>query len=227
MIENIARTRLNERNEVFNAASHFAGFLLSAAGVAVLAALAAKAGKTVHAVSFSIYGATMCFLYMASTLYHFSCIPAGREKRKIFQRLDHCAIYLLIAGTYTPFCVIMLKGNWGRCLLAAVWGLAAAGILLKIVMKNTEHYLSYALYIIMGWLAVVAVVPMVKTMHAAGLSLLFAGGVAYTVGAALLGLKKPRLKPGVFSYHELWHLFVLAGSGFHFALMYFFILPAY
>lgn len=217
---------MKEHNEIFNAASHFAGFILAIAGLASLVAFAAAGNKPVHIVSFSIYGASLCLLFLSSSVYHYFNISGSRAVRKILQRVDHCAIYLLIAGSYTPLCLVILKGGWGRGLFAGIWGLAATGITLKIFMKNAEHSFSYALYIIMGWLAVVAIVPMSKAMTSAALAVLFAGGVSYTLGAILLGLKKPRIKPGVFGYHEVWHLFVLAGSGFHFALMFFFVLPS-
>lgn len=216
-----------EHNETFNAVSHLAGFVLSVSALVVLVVFAAIRGKPLHVVTFSIYGATLCGLYFSSTMYHFFCRTSKIRTVKIFQRIDHCAIYLLIAGTYTPFCLIVLGGAWGWSLFGAVWGLAALGIGLKLIIKNPDHFLPYSLYGIMGWLAVAAIVPIVKTMSVSEILLLGGGGVSYTLGAILLAKKVPGMIPGIFSYHELWHLFVLLGSILHFALMLFFVLPKY
>lgn len=214
-------------NEVFNAGSHFFGFLLSIAALVVLVVMAARMNKTLHVVSFSVYGATLCLLYLSSAVYHTFCGIGNPRAIKFFQRVDHCAIFLLIAGTYTPFTLIVLKGGWGWSMFGIMWGLAATGIILKIVIKNPEHFLPYSLYGIMGWAALIAIVPLVKALSVQGLLLLLAGGVSYSVGAILLAKKTPKLFPGKFSYHELWHLFVISGSAFHFFMMFSTVLPNY
>lgn len=221
------RKKLAEHNEFFNAASHYAGFLLAVAALVILVVMAARLNKTMHIVVFSIYGATLCLLYLSSAVYHTFCGLGKAKITKILQRVDHCAIFLLIAGTYTPCALVVLKGGWGWTMFGLIWGLAVTGIVMKILIKNPDHFLPYAMYGVMGWLALVAIGPLAKAMSAQGLLLLFGGGVSYTIGAILLAKKTPKLFPGKFSYHELWHLFVISGSAFHFFMMFSTVLPNY
>jgi hemolysin III len=211
--------------EMFNAASHFAGFLLGAAALAILVTLAARRGGALHVASLSVYGASLCLLYLGSAAYHFSAWLGAPRATAVFQRLDHCVIFVLIAGSYTPVCLVVLGGGWGWSLFGVVWGLALLGVLLRLVIKKTDNPFTYSLYGIMGWIALVGIAPLARALDARGLALLAGGGVAYTAGAVLLALKRPRLWPGVFGYHELWHVFVLTGSALHFLMMLWFVVP--
>lgn len=208
--------------EPFNGLSHLGGALLSGVGLVALTVL--SAGKPWHLVAFLIYGGALVLLYLASTLYHsLHACEAGMRRLLIF---DQVAIYLLIAGTYTPLCLVPLRGVWGWSLLAVVWGLAAVGIVLRIAWQGAPNWLPVALYLLMGWLSVAALRPLGAALPAEALRWLFAGGVVYTVGAAIFALQRPRLWPGRFGSHELWHVFVLGGSACHFVLMLRFVAPA-
>ncbi len=193
--------------ELFHSISHGIGAALSIAGLVVLVALAATRGNVYQVVSFSIYGATLVLLYTASTLYHGARRP--RAKR-IFQILDHVAIYLLIAGTYTPFLLVALRGVWGWTLLVIIWGLALAGISLKIAFIRRFQKLSVLTYLLMGWLCVIAMRELLAHMSPAGVGWLIAGGVFYTVGVIFYAMKRVRYA------HAIWHLFVLGGSACHY-----------
>lgn len=169
---------------------------------------AARHGDARFVVGASIFAATMILLYLSSTLYH--ALPVGQAKRT-FRVIEHSAIFLLIAGTYTPFTLGVLRGAWGWALLGLVWGLAAAGVALKLFNKGARPILSTANYLMMGWLVVIAVDPMVARVPTAGLLWLIAGGVSYTAGVVFFALDS-RLKYG----HLIWHLFVMAGTACHY-----------
>jgi hemolysin III len=192
--------------EIANAISHGLGFLLAAASLPVLVLQAGGAAQVVGA---SVFSGTMMLLYLVSTLYH--ALPAGRAKRW-FNRLDHAAIFVFIAGSYTPFTLGVLRGAWGWSLFGVVWALAALGVVIKLVDRLRHPGWSTGLYVAMGWVVLVALGPLVQRMPADGLAWLVAGGVAYTLGA-LVFVFDDRLRYG----HSLWHLFVLAGSACHFA----------
>ncbi len=194
--------------EIANTLSHGLAALAALAALPLLVIGAARDGSTAGIVGASIFGVTMLLLYLASSIYH--ALPAGRAKR-VFLRLDHCAIFLLIAGTYTPFTLGALHGAWGWALFGTVWGLALTGIVLKAVFGARYQALSTALYLAMGWLVVVAAQPMLRAVPTAGLLWLLAGGLAYTAGVGFF------LADGRVRYaHFVWHLFVVAGSFFHF-----------
>jgi hemolysin III len=194
--------------EIANAISHGVGFLLAVASLPVLVGLQQRNGSTASLVAACVFSATMMVLYLASAVYH--ALPSGRIKR-FFCRLDHAAIFLFIAGSYTPFVLGPLRGAWGWSLFGVVWGVAAVGIVAKVLNRLAHPLWSTGLYVAMGWLALVAVVPLVNHLAPAGLVLLVAGGVAYTVGAAFF-LLDHRVRYA----HFVWHLFVLAGSTCHF-----------
>ncbi len=204
------------REEVAHAITHGMGIVLSITGLVLLVAFAAVYGNAWHVVSSAIYGTTLIILYTASTLYH--GIPHRRAKA-ILRRLDHAAIFLLIAGTYTPFCLISLRGPWGWTLLGLVWGLAVIGILLELAGPKRYEKWSLLLYLGMGWLVLIAIKPMLSSVESGGLWLLLAGGVAYTLGAAFYAWEKLDYN------HAIWHLFVLAGSLLHFLSVFFYLLP--
>lgn len=202
--------------EIANAISHGIGAGLGVAGLAVLVTMAAAKGDVWRVVSFSIYGATLVILYLASTFYH--AFQSPRVKR-IFRIFDHSAIFLLIAGTYTPFTLVTLRGPWGWTLFGLIWAMAIAGIALKAFFVDRAEKLSVAIYIIMGWLAVIAAKPLIETLAWEGLAWLAAGGLSYTLGVVFYAWKKLPLN------HAIWHLFVLGGSVCHFFGIFLYVLP--
>ena len=195
------------RGERLNSITHLIGTTLAIAGLVVLVVLAAQRSDPWRIVSFSIYGVTLVALYFFSTLYH---ITRGKAKA-IFQTLDHAAIYLLIAGTYTPFTLVTLRGIWGWWLFGIIWGLALTGMLQDLLSARRRSILSIAIYLLMGWLAVVAVRPLAQALPVEGLIGMVAGGLFYTVGVVFYVLGK-RLSYG----HGIFHLFVMAGSACHY-----------
>jgi hemolysin III len=202
--------------EPFSGLSHLASAVAAAIGVLVL--LGASRAAPGRIASFVIYGLSLVLLFSASAAYHL--IRARPSTEKLLRRLDHSAIYLLIAGTYTPICISVLPGAPGTAILFIIWALAGAGITAKaFLFDRIPLWVSTALYIAMGWLGVVAVVPLVKALPPEGIVFLAAGGGFYTLGALIYGLKKPDPFPGVFGSHEIWHLFVSAGAAAHFLLM--------
>ena len=202
--------------EIANSLTHGVGALLAIGGLATLVTLAVLRGDVWHVVSCAIYGAAMVVLYTASTLYH--AVTAPRAKR-VLQVVDHSAIFLLIAGTYTPFTLVSLRGPWGWSIFGTVWGLAAAGIILEIAFPRRWPALALTLYIAMGWVVVVAVKPLLVALPTGGLVLLVLGGLAYTAG---IGFYAWRLPYG----HAIWHLFVLAGTVLHFFAVLLYVVPS-
>jgi hemolysin III len=195
------------REEVANSISHGLGLLLALVALPVLVLAAIEAGNVRFLVGVSVFGGTMVLLYLASTLYH----SITHEKAKqLFRVFDHTAIFLLIAGSYTPFSLGVLRGPWGWSLLTIVWTLAIIGITLKIRKRTRHSRISIVLYVIMGWLALVAVKPMVMLIPVPGILLIFAGGLAYTGGLAFFAAQRIRYN------HFIWHLFVIAGTTCHF-----------
>lgn len=193
--------------ERFNSISHLVGVFLAVAGAAVLVTEASLKGDPWRIVGFSIYGAMLIALYLASTLYH---ALIGRAKA-VFQKLDHCSIYLLIAGSYTPFALVSLHGPWRWTLLGVVWSLAVLGIAQEVWLARGARRLSLVLYVLMGWLALAAVVPLWRALGPGGFAWLAAGGALYTGGIAFYATDH-RVRHG----HGIWHLFVLGGSTCHF-----------
>jgi len=197
--------------------THLAGAVLSVAALTVLVVISSYRATAWHVVSFSIYGASMVMLYLASSAYHL--IPLKDKGTRVLKKVDHVMIFMMIAGTYTPFCLIPLRGKWGWSIFGIVWGIAALGIAFKLFFIHAPRWFSTVLYIIMGWICIVAIYPIVQTVPAGGVFWLAAGGVSYTVGAVIYVLKRPNPWPGVFGFHEIWHLFVLGGSFCHFIVM--------
>ena len=200
----------------FSGLSHLVGAVLSAIGMVFL--LVQAWGKPWHVVSFAIYGVSLVFLYMASTLYHLLKVSPQREDH--LYGLDRAAIYTLIAGTYTPICLLVLPPAWGWSLLGVVWGMAVIGIVIDILTRRkTPDWLQAVIYLVTGWAAVVALGPLVRNLPLAGLIWLGAGCLIYSLGAVVCVTNRPRLRPGIFGAHDLWHVMVLAGSACHFVLM--------
>lgn len=200
--------------ERFNSISHLVGAALAVLGSVLLIATAARLGDPWKIVSFSIYGAMLVALYVASTLYH----SVRGQAKAFFQKFDHCSIYLLIAGSYTPFALVSLRGPWGWSLLGAVWTLALVGILQEIWFAKGARVLSLVIYLLMGWLALVAVMPLWEALTPRGFAWLAAGGLLYTVGI-IFYVADQRIRHG----HGVWHLFVLGGSSCHFFTVFLFV----
>src|SRR5215207_10933780 len=200
--------------EPVNGLTHLAAGLLAFVGLVVLVATAASAGRTDQLIAFGVFGVSLISLYAASTLYHL--LPLSPEGVAKLRLLDHVAIFVLIAGTYTPFCLLALYGGWRWGLLALIWGLALCGVLLKLLWMDAPRWLSVVLYLGMGWVAVIATPALLRAVPPGGIIWVLAGGRVYSPGALVYGLKRPNLVPGVFGFHEVWHLFVLAGSACHF-----------
>jgi hemolysin III len=198
--------------EVANSITHGVGWLLSVGGLATLVTFAAITGGALRVVSCAVFGSTLVLLYAASTLYH--SLPSERAKH-VFRVLDHSAIFLLIAGTYTPLSLVAVGGPWGWSLFGAIWSLAAIGVLLNSLAPGRWRWASIALYVTMGWLVVIAIRPLVAAVSTGVLVLIVAGGLAYTLGLAFYGWR--RLPYG----HAVWHLFVLAGSVLHYLAVFF------
>ncbi|MFI5166087.1 MAG: hemolysin III family protein [Thermoanaerobaculales bacterium] len=202
--------------EIAHSITHGVGALASIAGLVVLVVSASLHGNAWHIVSCSIFGTTLVLMYTASTLYH--ALPQPRAKR-VFRVLDHSAIYLLIAGTYTPFTLVSLRGAWGWTLFGLVWAMAIPGIVFKALALGRLRVLSVVFYLAMGWLVVVAARPLVHAVPRPGLMLIAAGGLAYTVGVVFFAWKRMPY------HHMIWHLFVLAGSALHFLAILLYVVP--
>lgn len=209
----VARRPQSLGEEIANSVSHGVGLVAALAAMPFLILHAARTGNGAYLLGASVFAATVWLLYLGSTLYH--ALPPGRAKR-VLQVIEHSAIYLLIAGTYTPFSLGVLRGPWGSSLLALVWGLAAFGVFLELTGGPRHPALSLVLYLGMGWLVVVAIRPLWLQMPLAGFAWLVAGGLAYTAGVGFYAAS--RLRYG----HLVWHLFVLAGTSCHFVAVRFY-----
>jgi hemolysin III len=206
--------------EPFSCYSHLCGMILAIAGLVVLLVASPDPWRRV---GFSIYGASLILLYLASTLYHWLLLPI--PKRKWLNRFDHVAIFLLIAGTYTPVCLVTLRGGWGWSVFGVVWGAALAGAVVKLFFRTLPRWVSASIYVGMGWTAVVAAVPLVHAFPASALEWLVAGGLLYSGGAVVYATRRPNPYPRVFGFHEIFHLLVLAGSIAHFVFMLRYVAP--
>jgi hemolysin III len=209
--------------EPINGITHAAGGLLAALGLGVLLATAANSGRLDQLVAFGVFGLSLIALYAASALYHL--LPLSPSGVARLRTLDHMAIFVLIAGTYTPFCLLALDGAWRWGLLAVIWGLALCGVLLKLLWMDASRWLSVVLYLGMGWVAVIAAPALLRAVPPDGITWILAGGLVYSAGALIYGLKRPNLLPGTFGFHEVWHLFVIAGSACHFWAVLHYVAP--
>lgn len=204
------------REELANSLTHGLGIVLAIAGLAVLSAFATLYGGTKEVVACMVFGATLILCYTTSTLYH--AIPIAHI-RQVLRALDHSAIFLLIAGTYTPFMLVSLGGMLGWSMLGLIWSLAVAGVVARLWLNGRRHGLVVTLYVAMGWAVVMAIQPLTEALGRGGLELLVAGGLAYTLGVVFY---KWRSLP---YSHAIWHLFVLAGSACHFFAVLWFVIP--
>jgi len=215
MTETVRVSPYSEQEERLNIATHAFGLALSLAALPLLVVRASLYGNAWHIVSFSIFGASLVILYAASTLYH----SANKARlRKRLNILDHATIYVLIAGTYTPFTIVTLNGTIGWVIFGISWGLALTGVILKLFFTGRYNLLSTIMYVLMGWVIVFAIKPLVNNLPTEGLIWLFAGGISYTVGAILYSLQKIKFN------HAIFHVFVLIGSFCHFISVYYYVL---
>lgn len=205
----------SKREEQLNVISHGIGFVLSIFALVFLVVFSSLKGSVWHIISFAIYGISLVVLYLASTLFHLAKNQKTRNRLNVF---DHTSIYLLIAGTYTPFALVTLQGPWGWSIFGLIWGLAICGIVLKFFFTGKYNLLSTLLYIFMGWIIVIAIVPLVQTFPFNGLIWLFAGGLFYTAGAVFFLIDRIRYN------HAIFHFFVLAGSACHFVAVFNYVL---
>lgn len=205
--------------EPVNALTHAFGALLGVAGLVLL--ILKGYGNTVQIISFSVYGTGMIMLFTASALYHAS--RGSEQTLRRLRKFDHVSIYVLIASTYTPVTLVSLQPQfpgWGWSLFGVVWGLALAGIIIKLFWLNAPRWLTAGVYLVIGWLALIGIRPVVQSLSNTGVFWLLSGGVSYSVGAVIYAVKKPDPYPGVFGFHEIWHVFVLLGAASHFFMMY-------
>ncbi len=202
--------------ELVNVITHAIGAALGIAGLSALVVGAARHGDPWRLVSFSIYGATLVTLYLASVFYHGARTPGAKKHLQLF---DHIAIYLLIAGTYTPFTLVSMRGPWGWTMFGLIWGLAISGIIMKVFFFGRFAIVSTLLYLLMGWIVVIAIKPVMDAVSLRGLLWLVAGGLAYSLGVIFYAWHRLPYA------HPIWHLFVLAGSVLHFFAIYFYVLP--
>jgi hemolysin III len=208
--------RYSPREELANSVTHGIGAVLAIGALGILTSFASLFGNTWHIVSCSIFGAALIVLYTTSTLYHSIQIPKAKPVLRV---LDHAAIFLLIAGTYTPFLLVNIRGPWGWSLFAVVWTIALLGIIFQVSLLRRWPVASVGLYVGMGFLIIVAIKPLVAALTPDGLRLLIAGGLAYILGLIFYGWHRMPY------HHAVWHLFVLAGSTFHFFSILFYVIP--
>ncbi len=197
----------SKKEEIFNAVTHGIGACLSVAALIILTVLASMKGTVWHVVSFSIFGAMLVTLYLVSTLYHSF---RSKKLKRLFRKFDHMSIFLLIAGTYTPFCLAALDGYLGWTIFGVVWGCTILGIVLKALYTGKKEILSTIMYIALGWIVIFAIKPLYLTIPSLSFAFLIAGGIFYTLGTIFFSYDKIKYN------HGIWHLFVMAGSIFHF-----------
>ncbi|MEO7104322.1 MAG: hemolysin III family protein [Gemmatimonadaceae bacterium] len=203
--------------EPVNALTHLLGAVAAAAGMIVLLVNGAENNSARQVVAFAIFGASLVMLYTTSGIYH--SLNVSEHALEKLRRLDHIMIYVLIAGTYTPLCLVLLQGRLGIALLVAVWAIAVTGVVQKIVWMRAPRWFSTVLYLGMGWAGMFVARPVLQAAPAGFLAWIIAGGIFYTVGAVVYAVRRPNPIPGVFGFHEIWHLFVMAGSFSHYWAM--------
>lgn len=204
--------------EPFNGFSHLIGAVLSVVGLVALIYQAIEYFGPLHIVSFSIYGASLILLYTASSVYHL--LPASKKTTKALRIVDHMMIYVLIAGSYTPLCLISLKGKLGIGLLVAVWSIAFIGIATTGLSLKAPRWVAPLIYSVMGWISVIALPALIPAITWKGFTWLLASGLFYSIGAVIYGTKRPKFTSRIIGFHEIFHLFVLAGSVCHYCLIF-------
>ena len=215
-MKNNAPKKYTHSEELVNMLTHGAGAILSLAGLIIMVSFAWKTGSIRNVIAVGIYGSTMVLLYTSSTLYH---AVRSRRLKRLFRLLDHCMIFLLIAGTYTPLTLISLYGLWGWTLFGLIWGLAVTGIVITILAMDKTKWLALGIYIGMGWLAIIAIKPLMAALSLPGLLWISAGGLLYSVGIVFYVWHRLPYN------HAIWHLFVLGGTACHFVAILRYVLP--
>lgn len=209
---------MNKIKDPISSLTHFIGVILSLFAVYSLVKKAYEYGTIIHVIAFLIFGISLVLLYLASSIYH--AVEKPKKLSNVLHRIDHMMIFVLIAGTYTPICLIPLKGTLGFTLLTIIWCVAIAGILFKAFWMNAPRWINTGIYIGMGWIAIIVIFPLIKALSTNAIFWLFAGGVAYTIGGIIYGTKWPVRNAKWFGFHEIFHIFVLLGSICHFVMMY-------
>lgn len=218
MLRQLYTLLIEKAHEPVSGYTHAAGALLSVVGLIFLLHKAIVYGDALHILAFSIFGVSMILLYTSSSLYHL--LSVSDRVRLWLRKLDHSMIYVLIAGTYTPVCLLVLDGGWSWGMFIAIWGLTILGIILKLTWFNAPRWISTIFYLSLGWLAIIIFPQLIELTSIGFLSWIGIGGAAYTIGAVIYGFKKPDPIPEVFGFHEIWHLFVMAGTFSHFWAIY-------
>ena len=216
------RDLLSKFREPISSLTHLVGAILSAIGLILLIKYSLNTRNSYNTIILAVFGISSILLYCASSIYH-KC-TSSKEAIKVLRRVDHSMIYVLIAGTYTPICLIALKGTLGTVLFLAIWFLALIGIVLKIVWFDAPRWLSTGFYILLGWISVVAIVPIIKAISLGGFMWLLAGGLFYTVGGIIYATKWPKINLKLVGFHEIFHIFIMFGSLCHFILMFKYIM---
>lgn len=198
--------------------THFIGICLAAIGMVLLILESSDPVKPWHIATFIVFSTGMILLYLASTLYHW--LPLSKEGSRLLKKFDHMMIFFLIAATYTPICLIPLRGPLGWGMFGAIWGIAAVGLFFKVFWIQAPRWLSATIYVLMGWLIIVGIVPLVEVLQPGAVFWLVNGGLLYTAGAVIYIIKRPDPWPSIFGFHEVFHIFVMAGSFSHFLVMY-------
>ncbi|SME88419.1 PAQR family membrane homeostasis protein TrhA [Desulfovibrio gilichinskyi] len=201
-----------------NGLTHFIGFCLAIVGLRMLINISINPTNIMHVVTFSVFGIGMILLYLTSTLYHW--LPLSEKGTRFLRKIDHTMIFIFIAATYTPICLVGLKGVWGWSIFGCVWAMAVGGIITKFFWMDAPRWLSTGFYLAMGWAAIVAIWPLVEALQIGALLWLLAGGIFYSIGAVIYALKRPDPWPGFLGFHEIFHIFVMAGSFCHFWAIY-------
>ncbi len=210
----------SDKKELTSAFTHLGGAVFGVVGTAVL--LNSKNSNGITLAAFLIFGISMVLMYSTSTIYHF--IDRSRQKAKLVMRkLDHIMIFVFVAGSYTPICLLTLNGSAGYKLLTLVWSITLIGVFIKLFWIMAPNWVSSLLYILMGWVAVLVLSPLANKMEPWGMYWLFSGGIFYTIGGVIYAVKRPNINNTYFGFHELFHIFVLAGSLCHYVMMYFYI----
>ena len=209
---------LSKFREPISGLTHLIGALLSILGLTLLVQYSIVASKSNNIPTLIVFGISLILLYTASSVYHL--VYASDKAIMVLRRIDHSMIYILIAGTYTPICLIALKGHLGSILCIAIWALALTGIILKIFWFNAPRWLYTFFYVFMGWIAVFAIYPLLKAISFSGVLWLMAGGISYTIGAVIYAAKWPKITSELFGFHEIFHIFVLLGSFCHFWMIF-------
>jgi len=210
-------------DEVINTMTHMSGAMFSLLGTILLIVFASLQGKFWHTVSFSIYGLSLMLVFLASTFHH--GIDGSKRVNNFFRIFDYLVIFGLIAGTYTPLCLVLMRDAWGWSIFAAVWAVAATGIAVKASIPRVPKWFTNTFYITLGWMGAILIFKVMPLIGFSGFAMMLGGGIIYTLGAVIFYIEKPNPIPGKFGFHEIWHLFVLVAALVHYLFMFYIVLP--